>query len=468
MANYHTPGVYVQEIAHLPPVISGIAETVPAFIGYTATAAADDGGSLHLVPTRISSMLDYRRYFGGPQIETALAVDASETVDESGAGIATDIQISWPPAQRSRHIMDYAMQLYFANGGSSCYIVSAGPYSPTGNAITKADLEAGLQAVDSVKAVTLLIMPEAQILAKEDYKSLHMAALKQCAENANCFLILDVPESINASEAYAEYRTDWLGSASLRYGATYAPSLDATLAYAVDDASVKVRRKVNDGAETEFSLTELAATPLYQAIRQRLDKLAMVLPPSPAVAAVYSVTDNTRSIWKAPANVALREVSALSVAINDQQQGWLNVDTVAGKSINVIRKFHGKPDPMVWGARTLAGNDNEWRYIPVVRMISGIRAAMQDAMQGFVFEANDANTWVRISTMVENFLTVLWRNGAMQGAKTEHAFFVTIGLGKTMSELDILEGRLILEIGVAAVRPAEFIIFRVAQQQAAA
>ncbi|HEX6427319.1 MAG TPA: phage tail sheath C-terminal domain-containing protein, partial [Niastella sp.] len=143
----------------------------------------------------------------------------------------------------------------------------------------------------------------------------------------------------------------------------------------------------------------------------------------------------------------------------------LNVDAVSGKSINAIRAFTGK-GTLIFGARTLAGNDNEWRYISVRRFFNMVEESTKKATEPFVFESNDANTWVRVQGMIENFLTTLWRQGALQGAKPEHAFYVAVGLGKTMTALDILEGRMIVEIGMAVVRPAEFIILRFSHKMA--
>ena len=137
----------------------------------------------------------------------------------------------------------------------------------------------------------------------------------------------------------------------------------------------------------------------------------------------------------------------------------MNVDPNAGKSVNAIRGFTGKGF-LVWGARTLAGNDNEWRYIPVRRLFITVEESVKKATQAYVFEPNDANTWTKIKSMIENYLFQLWRNGAMLGTKPEHAYYVSVGLGKTMTNQDILEGRMIIEIGMAPVRPAEFIILR--------
>ena len=185
--------------------------------------------------------------------------------------------------------------------------------------------------------------------------------------------------------------------------------------------------------------------------------LAMV-PPSGTMAGIYASVDRSRGVWKAPANVSLNGVVGPAVKIEDKEQNDLNIHGT-GKSVNVIRAFTGK-GILVWGARTLAGNDNEWKYIPVRRFFNFAEESIKKAAEPFVFEPNDANTWVRVKAMIENFLTLQWRAGALAGAKSEQAFFVKVGLNETMTALDILEGRMIVEIGMAVVRPAEFIILR--------
>ncbi|WP_372772013.1 phage tail sheath family protein [Mangrovibacterium sp.] len=188
-------------------------------------------------------------------------------------------------------------------------------------------------------------------------------------------------------------------------------------------------------------------------------KFEIVLYPSSTMAGVYARVDHDRGVWKAPANVSLRLVKAPSVLVTSEQQMNLNVDATSGKSINVIRNFAGK-GIVVWGARTLAGNDNEWRYVPVRRLFIFVEESVKKATEFVVFEPNDAKTWLRTKTMIENFLSALWRDGALAGAKPAEAFFVKVGLGETMTALDILEGRMNIEIGMAAVRPAEFIILK--------
>lgn len=211
-----------------------------------------------------------------------------------------------------------------------------------------------------------------------------------------------------------------------------------------------------------LSTYESAATEMIPALKSIKSAIAgeyIVLPPGAAIAGVYARTDANRGVWKAPANTSLNSVVGVTHLIDHDDQQGLNVDTVAGKSINAIRPFTGK-GIMVWGARTLAGNDNEWRYVPVRRFFNMVEESVKKATEQFVFESNDANTWVKVRAMIENFLNLQWRAGALAGAKPNDAFYVRVGLGETMTAEDILNGIMAIEIGMAVVRPAEFIILK--------
>lgn len=197
--------------------------------------------------------------------------------------------------------------------------------------------------------------------------------------------------------------------------------------------------------------------PVYKNIVDKINSDLTIIPPSGAMAGIYARVDNERGVWKAPANVSVTYAKGTLVNITDNIQDGLNVDVDAGKSVNAIRVFSGK-GTMVWGARTLAGNDNEWRYVPVRRFFNMVEESVKKSTSWAVFEPNDANTWVKVKSMIENFLTLLWRQGALAGSKPDEAFFVEVGLNKTMTFVDILEGRMIVMIGMAVVRPAEFII----------
>jgi phage tail sheath protein FI len=211
--------------------------------------------------------------------------------------------------------------------------------------------------------------------------------------------------------------------------------------------------------ESKFdnSLAEIFGT--YANILARINESLSELPPSGAIAGVYAATDRLRGVWKSPANISLASVVGPTVKIDSAEQDDLNVEVNAGKSINAIRAFTGR-GTLVWGARTLAGNDNEWRYISVRRFFNMVEESVKKSTSWAVFEPNDANTWNKVKTMIENYLNQKWRDGALAGAKPDQAFYVKVGLGTTMTAQDILEGRMNVEIGMAVVRPAEFIILK--------
>ncbi len=200
-------------------------------------------------------------------------------------------------------------------------------------------------------------------------------------------------------------------------------------------------------------------TELYNKIKTALAEQRVVLPPSAAMAGIYARVDREQGVWKAPANTGVLAVLGPVTKITDDDQDQLNVDPTAGKSINAIRAFTGK-GTLVWGARTLAGNDNEWRYISVRRLFITIEESTKKASAFAVFEANDQSTWLKVKAMIESYLYGLWEQGALAGSKPEDAYYVNVGLGTTMTPQDVLEGRMIVEIGVAAVRPAEFIVLK--------
>jgi hypothetical protein len=210
---------------------------------------------------------------------------------------------------------------------------------------------------------------------------------------------------------------------------------------------------------TTLASLKQSNTVLYNQIKSSLANQRATLPPSPAIAGIYASVDRERGVWKSPANVSLSGVIGPAVKISDAEQDLLNIDPTAGKSINAIRDFTGK-GTLVWGGRTLAGNDNEWRYISVRRLFITIEESTRKASAFAVFEPNDATTWLKVKAMIESYLYGLWQQGALAGSKPEAAYVVNVGLGKTMTAQDILEGRMIVTIGVAAVRPAEFIILR--------
>lgn len=273
---------------------------------------------------------------------------------------------------------------------------------------------------------------------------------------------------------YKDVLTGWTGGVAL--ADLDLAELDATINTARYENTKKgsllvvadIKKKVLGGIlgiyENLFYMEKQAERVLFtqhsflKGLADKLKEKVRTIPPSGTIAGIYTMVDNTRGVWKAPANVSITSIIGPAVKIDNKEQEQLNVH-FTGKSVNAIRSFTGK-GTLVWGARTLAGNDNEWRYIPVRRFFVMVEESVKKATEPFVFENNDANTWIKVKVMIENFLTLQWRAGALQGAKPEDAFFVHVGLGETMTADDILNGRMIVEIGMAVVRPAEFIILR--------
>ena len=187
-----------------------------------------------------------------------------------------------------------------------------------------------------------------------------------------------------------------------------------------------------------------------------LDKKNLAIPPSGSMAGIYARSDNSRGVHKAPANEVVRACVGLDCQFNKGEQDILNP-----KGVNLIRSFPGQ-GIRVWGARTATSNPS-WKYINVRRLFIFIEESIKANTNWAVFEPNDEVLWTRVKRTIDVFLTGLWRNGYLAGSAASEAFFVDIGRS-TMSQDDIENGRLICVIGVAPVKPAEFVIFRISQK----
>lgn len=208
--------------------------------------------------------------------------------------------------------------------------------------------------------------------------------------------------------------------------------------------------------------TLIVMFPIYASLFNIIQEKLNVLPPAAAMAGIYTAVDNSRGVWKAPANISVNSVVSPCANITHEQQENLNVSTT-GKSINAIRPFTGE-GTLVWGARTLDGNSLDWRYINVRRTMIMLEESMRLAINAYIFEPNEANTWVTVKSMINNFLTGIWKSGGLTGTIPEDAFSVHVGLGETMTSIDILEGNLRVTVLVAITRPAEFIEISFSQQ----
>ena len=475
-AQYKTPGVYAEEVPKLPPSIAAVETAIPAFIGHTLKAQKLQVGDLAFLPTRIQSLIEYESLFGASVTE-AITIGIEDEIKKTGALITTDRKITVKIPFLKNH-MHYQLQLYFANGGGPCYIVSVGLPKLS---LKKTDLKKGLDEVYQYDEPTLILFPDAVNLAKAtDLYDLYNDALMQASDLKDRFVIMDISNNIppgkTAIELFRDSITGGEDPRSLKYGAAYYPMLVTTLPCHYADSSVKIihtiitkeQGKADIKTKGEFNMLKLNnpklnGTTIYSLIKTEISNYTITLSPSAAVAGVYTNVDQSRGVWKAPANISLSLVKAPAISLTDIEQQALNTDANGGKSINAIRFFTGK-GTLVWGARTIAGNDNEWRYISVRRFFNMVEESVKKAVIVFAFERNDTATWAKVKSMIENFLIVQWRAGALQGVKQEDAFFVHIGPGQTMTAQDILDGRMIIEIGMAVVRPAEFNIIRIVQQ----
>jgi phage tail sheath protein FI len=208
----------------------------------------------------------------------------------------------------------------------------------------------------------------------------------------------------------------------------------------------------------------VAALPLLAQIEAVVRADLALLPPGGALAGVCAQNDMMRGVWHAPANIGLKEVLAPSFDLTRAQQEPLNAPA-DGKAIDAVRFFDGR-GTLVWGARTLDAKYLEPRYIQVRRTLIYIEQSLMTALDAFVFESNDSKTWDAVRLAVTDFLQGLWRAGGLFGAKAEDAFMVRCGLGATMTAADIEAGRLIVEVAVVLLHPAEFVTLRLTPGQA--
>ena len=406
-------------------------------------------------------MIEYVQRFGGAPplgVEcTTENVDQVDPVTRQSKQVAIVKSITLNPAPQ--FVLYYALKLYFDNGGGPCYVVSVGHYDSSPSA-AHFDDEHGLGALKSEDEPTLVLAPDGvAALSGDDRFSVAQSLLNHCGSMRDRFAILDVPEDFSQGRIQglaADFRRKM--TSDLSYGAAYTPWLQTTIGFVYDEAGLNVSGVPEQSGAVTLQALESIDTRHYNSVKSALAALRVTLPPSAAVAGVYARVDRDRGVWKAPANVGLSSVGGLTQKFTDAEQSDLNVHTT-GKSINAVRTFTGR-GTLVWGARTLAGNDNEWRYVNVRRLFLTMEESIAKASAFAVFEPNDATTWLKVQGMIESYLYGLWERGALAGAKPAQAYFVNVGLGKTMTAENILEGNLIVEVGVAAVRPAEFVILR--------
>ncbi len=493
MSTMKTPGVYVVEKNAFPNSVVEAATAVPAFIGYTKFAK-DGNKSLLNKPWKISSMAEFVQYFGGPPVpKYAVAEAKGDEGDDPKLGISTlEINGKKYTVQRNdKYNFYYQMRFFFANGGGTCYIVSVDEgYTAD---LSEEKLTDGITKLLKEEEPTMVLVPEAVYLDTVDSCSnVQVAALRHCGgDMANRVAIFDVFDGFKDDNTNVNNFREKILTEFLDYGAVYYPWLNTSIVPDTDitflnfedptavaailtendkdakltDFIASVIKKPEDLNTLEIETTHKVLarhSSAYSELMREMILIVNMLPPSTAMAGIYTLVDATKEVWKAPANIGVANVISPTVSISFKDQEDLNVP-MNGKAVNAIRYFVGE-GVKVWGARTLDGNSLDWRYINVRRTMIMLEESIKNAAKAYVFEPNVANTWVSVKSMITNFLNGIWKRGGLAGASPEDAFSVHIGLGDTMTPEDILEGIMRITILVAISRPAEFIEITFQQQ----
>lgn len=521
-SNIKTPGVYINEVNGFPNSVVPIATAVPAFIGYTPKAEYQ-GKSYTNKAQKITSFADFQAFYmledlpaasdPAVQYQPDYHLIAQDSEPEKGEYMMIDGKFySILPDPNTIYYLYNSMRLFFQNGGGDAYIVSVGgygepskkPQDASGEQIVNpnvklADLQRGLELLKNEQEPTMYVCPEATLLNEDDNGTLMQSMLLQAEEMQTTLCIFDIiggrdPDPIHYTDNIEIFR-DKIGSQGLKYGTSYYPFVGTTIMQSgeinytnlfagnIKDLAplLSPSSAPNQTAEKIISMIEvqsngslttsqlnaslLNASKTYGIILDHVTKHANVLPPSGGMAGIYTVNDNQLGVWHAPANVSMVGVAGLPIRLSDTQQAGLNVDAISGKSVNAIRFFNGQ-GILVWGARTLDGNSQDWRYVSVRRTMTFLEQSVKAAARAYVFEPNDANTWAAVKSMISSFLTSIWKEGGLQGASAADAFSVEIGLGTTMTADDLLNGFMNVTVKVAVVRPAEFIVINFQQQMA--
>lgn len=211
----------------------------------------------------------------------------------------------------------------------------------------------------------------------------------------------------------------------------------------------------NDGSPSVLDQNLKAISGTYNQVLREIKEKVNLMPTVGAIAGIYASVDNTIGVHKAPANIGLNSVLSPSVNVTGPIQEDLNLP-VNGKAVNAIRSFIGK-GVLVWGARTLDGNSQDWKYINVRRTLLMIEQSVKSAVENYIFEPNTPQTWMRVRIAIENFLTSMWKRGALLGISPAEAYEVAIGIGDTMTPEDVLDGVMRISVFLSVARPAEFI-----------
>lgn len=510
MTTPSAPGAYVNAPASSRGAIVAVPTAVPVFIGYTQSALDGMRGLIN-VPMSLGSMAQFQAYFADPMQGSDVAPCPRFTYVSN----STEVPPYATPATSPRFNLYYGLQMYFNNGGGNCYVLSIGTYADAlASPPTQQDYIKAFAALEQCAEPTMLVMPDAMLLSAADWVQVSKDALEHCHKMQSRIAILDILNGFRAADHSASdpirgadgqsgfYAIGGLDDDLSRYGVAYYPWLNTDIVPSeqvdftwfteasigqlqgdlqaeaanlfTDQTKRQAYKGILDGmaspatpeAVKSAHTAILQVSPLYRQTINMLLSSVNLLPPAAAMAGVYARNDDTVGVFHAPANTTIVNALSPAVTLSDSEQGDLNVP-LNGLAVNAIRSFPGR-GLLVWGARTMAGNSNDWRYISIRRTLIMLEQSIKLAIEAYVFEANGSATWAAVNSEISSFLNMQWSAGALVGAKAADAYSVEVGLGTTMTNQDILDGLMNVMVKVALVRPAEFIVLTFQQQMQAA
>jgi phage tail sheath protein FI len=504
MPEYLSPGVYVEEISRGPKPIAGVSTSTAGFVGTTSRGP--------LRPILVTSTAEFRRRFGGSagvqsilpdaveaffanggrRLFIARVVGATAAYAEAACGASFTLRAAAPGSWGSRlfvRIEDSTGQTMTPTGLAPVgFRVRAAVYEqePAGDPLgwftgaAAAPVPAYAEDFDDLvtdekspghwrrmlAAATLVTLVRSSTAPADAWPARGLYRLGGGADGAVSPTLADYEGEPGGA------RDEPQGLAALALDACRDVSLVYAPAVSIDIVRAVIRHC--EGRRFRFAIVDAAPGALEPGFDPRVEiagsayaafyypwlrvatagGTSRLVPPGAAVAGIYARVDLERGVHEAPANEVVRGAEALAIGV-DQRTG----ETLNEHHVNIIREFPGR-GIRVWGSRTLS-SDGVWKYVNVRRLCIFIERSIDEGTPWVVFERNDERLWARVQDTIRLFLRNCWRSGALQGRAEDEAFFVRCDR-TTMTADDILNGRLVCEVGIAAVRPAEFIVLRFA------
>jgi len=409
MPTYLAPGVFVEELDGGSKPLEAAGTAVGAFVGYTATFPTDDPSDPRgQKPRFVSNWTQFEGLYGG-----------------------------FAPGL----VLPQSVYGWFNNGGGGAYIVRV-PHVDESDAriavgaddfIGSESARTGINGLVVAEDVTMVMVPDLITATRNDagevdlvtFQAVQTALISHCEKQGDRMAVLDSPPAMGPTQVQ-EWRSQ-VAMYDSKFATLYYPWIKVSNPFAKPD---------ND------------------------EPKMITIPPSGHVAGIWARNDSSRGVWKAPANEVVRGALDVELKMTTQEQELLNPI-----GVNCIRPF-GTRGTRIWGARTLT-SDPSWRYVNVRRLFNFVEKTILMGTNWVVFEPNDQALWQRVKRTINAFLMGLWRSGALAGTTPDQAFYVKCD-AETNPQSSIDEGKLVVEIGIAPVKPAEFVIFRISQWQGGA